>query len=460
MKACISNKLFVVGLFLLLSCSSDPKLEEQINIPDGYSLVWQDEFEQESINSAKWNFETGDGTDYGLPPGWGNNEKQLYTNSQQNAFIEKDGSSSSLFIKAIKEASGSFTSAKLTSKDLFSMRYGRVDVRAKMPEGQGLWAAVWMLGDNRAQIDWPGCGEIDILEVLGNDPSKVYSTLHYTNGENKKGEIQGSKSLIGNSLSEDYHLYTMEWTPESIVFKLDDVQFQQVPIAVDMKEFQRSFYLILNIAVGGFWPGEPDNTTVFPQTMAIDYLRVFSKDGFVAPTAPALNVEEETLGQIIEPNIADNAIKTGFTSLGSMKVVSYGGGGEPVVATSSTAIDGDLSLSFNYPGGKWGGAYIELLALKNLNTYKKLVFSLNKPQALVNAEIKLESDRTNAIVFLNDYTGTPLSNGFVEYTIPLTDFTGLDLTKMKIPFAMWNPQDNAQGFVGGTVLIDNLHFKE
>lgn len=458
MKKYLSPYLLIPSVFLMIACDSDPKPEEQIEIPDGYTLVWQDEFEQGTINSDNWNFETGNGTGYGLPAGWGNNEKQIYTDSEENAHIETDGSVSSLLITADEDGSGAFTSAKLTTKDLFSMRFGRVDVRAKMPEGQGLWAAIWMLGDNRALIDWPGCGEIDIAEVLGSSPSTLYSTLHFTNGENKKDEIQGVKELAGSSFSSDYHLYTLEWTPESLVFKLDDVKFQEVPIEAGMKEFQRSFYLILNVAVGGYWPGEPDNTTSFPQTMYIDYVRAYSKDGFTAPEAPALVVEEETIGQIIEPDIADNAIKTGFTELGNMKVVSYGGGGEPVVSTSETAIDGDLSLAFAFPGGNWGGGYIELAAPKNFSNFNAIVFSLNKPQALVNAEIKLEGVTTNAIILLKNYTGTALTDGFVEYRIPLSDFVGLDLTKLRIPFSIWNPQDNADGFVAATVLIDNLHF--
>ena len=178
------------------------------------------------------------------------------------------------------------------------------------------------------------------------------------------------------------------------------------------------------------------------------------------PAAPPLDIEEETVGQIIEPNIGDNAIREGFTELGSLDVISYGGGGEPLVTTSETAIDGDLSLVFDFPGGNWGGAYIELAAAKNLGNYAYLKFSLNKPSSLVNAEIKLESPSTNAIVFLEDYTGLPVAEGFVEYTIPLADFTGLDLTQITIPFAIWNPKGAYQNFVAATVLIDNVYFSD
>ena len=126
--------------------------------------------------------------------------------------------------------------------------------------------------------------------------------------------------------------------------------------------------------------------------------------------------------------------------------------------TSETAIDGDLSLVFDFPGGNWGGAYIELTAAKNLSNYTYLKFSLNKPTSLVTAEIKLESPSGNASVFLADYTGSPVAEGFVEYTIPLADFTGLDLTQITIPFAIWNPMGSYQNFVAATVLIDNVYF--
>jgi len=184
----------------------------------------------------------------------------------------------------------------------------------------------------------------------------------------------------------------------------------------------------------------------------------FKKNDFTAPEAPALDIDEETIGQNIEPSIALHAIKDGFTDFGNASVVVYGGGGEPVVGLSELAVNGDSSLVLNYPGGSWGGAYIELAVPKNLSSYTYIKFSINKPASLANGEIKLESPTTNAAVFLENYTGIDVGQGFVEYTIPLADFTGLDLTKIKIPFSLWNPKDSYQNFVAGTVLIDNLYF--
>jgi len=448
---------------LLLSCNKDGDIDEpkdQIDVPDGYSLVWSEEFNSPAIDMAKWQYETGDGTNYGLPAGWGNNEMQIYTDISDNSGIENDGDISALYIKALSDGNGGFTSAKLTTKDLVSMRFGRVDVKAKMPEGQGIWAAVWMLGDNIDQIDWPGCGEIDIVEILGNEPEKMYSTLHYTDDKNTHGEIQESYELPTASFNDAYHIFSIDWTPENLTFTVDGIEIQQVPIADDMKEFLRSFYLVLNVAVGGNWPGSPDNTTIFPQTMLVDYIRVFEKEGFTAPEAPALDMDEETIGQNIEPSLAQHAIKDGFDILGTATVIVYGGGGEPLVASSDIAIDGDSSLVFNYPGGSWGGGYIELESPVDLSSFNFIKFSVNKPTSITNAEIKLESPSTNAFVFLSDYTGTDVGQGFLEYSIPLSDFIGLDITQVSIPFAMWNPQDADQNFIEGTVLIDRVYFSE
>lgn len=456
----MKNYLFLLSSLILLlisSCKGDEVDPEgtEIEIPEGYSLVWSDEFDDLAVNTANWNYDLGDGTDYGLPAGWGNNEKQLYTNSTDNAKIEDLDGASVLAITAMENA-GAFSSAKLTTKNIFGVRFGRIEVKAKMPQGQGLLPAIWMLGDNIDDIDWPGCGEVDIVEVLGHETATSYSTLHYTNSENKHDEDQNAYNLSVGNFSDTFHNFTMEWTPEYLSFSIDAQEVYEVAIADDMKEFLRSFYLIMNVAVGGNWPGEPDASTVFPQTMYVDYIRVFSKDGFVAPEAPVLDIEEETVGQLLEPNIGDNAIQDGF-DLGNLSVIVYGPGA-PEITTSTLAVDGDLSLAFNFPGGDWGGAYIELEDVKDASSYTNLKFSLNKPSTLTNAEIKLESPSTNSAVFLKDYTGVDVGSEFMEYTIPLADFTGLDLTQIKIPFSMWNPQDAANAFVTANVLIDNLYF--
>ena len=458
-------KIFFLSIsMIIISCNkddnyNDPDPNDSAEIPtvyEGWTLQWNDEFNEAQINSNNWTYELGDGADYGLPVGWGNDEKQIYTSNSENVSIIEDEGASVLAITELEDNSGGYTSAKLTTQNLFSMRFGRLEIKAKMPKGQGLWPAIWMLGDNKDQIGWPGCGEIDMVEVLGNDPSKQYSTIHFTNDENKHGEIQRS-SIKSPDFSSSYHVFTMDWTPNSITFSVDGNMLNTIEIEDDMKEFLRSYFLILNVAVGGYWPGEPDATTVFPQTMYTDYIRVYSKNGFQALDAPVLNIEEETVGQLIEPTLADHAVQDGFTDLGTMEVIVYGPGA-PEVASSDSAIDGDASLAFNFPGENWGGGYLLLQNSKDMSAFTALKFSLKKPDSFVNCEIKLETIRTDAVVYLADYTGTELSDGFVEYTIPLADFTDLDLSGLKIPFSMWNPQDSNNAFVNATVLIDNVYF--
>ena len=464
MKKIAYRFLFLLLVGIVISCNNDDNsneldLNESVDFPtayEGWTLQWNEEFNEEQINTNNWNYELGDGTDYGLPVGWGNNEKQIYTSNSENSSIIEDEGVSVLAITALEDNSGGYTSAKLTTQNLFSTRFGRIEVRVKMPKGQGLLPAIWMLGDNKDQIDWPGCGEIDIVEVVGNEPSQSYSTLHFTNDENNYGEIQQGLTKFPD-FSDSYHIFTLDWTPESLIFSIDDYQLSAILIEDDMKEFLRSSYLILNVAVGGNWPGDPDATTIFPQTMYTDYIRVYSKNDFQAPDAPALDIEEETVGQFIEQTIAEHAIQDGFTDLGSLEVIVYGPGA-PEISSSETAIDGDASLVFDFPGGNWGGAYLQLDTPKDISAYTHLKFSLNKPDAYVNSEIKLEAGTTNAFVYLADYTGTELTDGFVEYTIPLTDFSGLDLTGLTIPFSIWNPQDASDAFVEATVLIDNIYF--
>ena len=449
--------LLAISLLFVYSCDKNESEPIVLNhTPEGYTLVWADEFDASEISTSNWSYETGDGTDYGLPIGWGNNERQIYTTDTENSSIKSMDGNSVLAITALSDGSGGFTSAKLTTKNKMTMRFGRIDVKAKMTKGQGLWPAIWMLGYNIDEISWPGCGEIDIAEVLGHETSTLYSTLHYTNSEKKHGQIQNVFNASA-SLSNDFHVYTLDWSPQFLTFSLDGIELKQIPIEGDMKEYLRHFYLILNVAVGGNWAGDPNETTGFPQSMYVDYVRVYSKEGMQIPAAPLLNIDEETVGQVIEPNIGDHAIKDGFNDLGELQVITYGPG-EPFVSTSDSAINGNLSLVFDFPGGDWGGGYLELSETKDLSSFSTLKFSLYQPENLKNAEIKLESPATNFVVFLANYTGNDIGDGFLEYSIPLSDFTDLDLSEVKIAFSMWNPQDESETIIPARVLVDNLYF--
>jgi beta-glucanase (GH16 family) len=444
------------------ACNEDEKGDENNNQngPEGYTLVWADEFDGSDLNTNNWTFETGDGTDYGLPEGWGNNELQIYTNSTDNAYLTSHGGENVLAITALKNGPDDYTSAKLTTEGLHSMLYGRLEIRAKVPQGQGLWPALWMLGDNRPVIDWPGCGEIDIMEVLGHQTDKMYTTLHFVKEENKKGELQDVHELGGPLFSDDFHVYGVEWTPTEIKFLLDGNMVYKEPITTYMKEFQRPFYAILNLAVGGFWPGNPDATTPFPATLYVDYVRYYAIDNLNAPSPPALDPDEERLGPLLDTNLANALVKDGFTDFGKVEMTVYGGGGEPALRLSDTAVDGDFSLVYDFPGGSWGGAFVEMENPLDLSNFTNLVFAINAPANLDDAEIKLEglTQATSDNVMLKDYTPVALADGFVEYTIPLNDFTNLDQNQVRIPFAMWNVVDASAAFTPATIYIDKVHF--
>lgn len=450
-------------LFVFNSCKKDNEEPVDSNTDgyEGYTLEWSDEFNSQ-LNFDNWVYEIGDGTAYGLPPGWGNAERQNYTDISNNSLIRGDGEGNSvLAITAQKEPGDNrFSSAKLTTQGLRGFRFGRVEARIKVPEGKGFWPAFWMLGENITQVDWPGCGEIDIMEVIGDRTNIVNGTVHFTNSENKP-DSNGDGFDAGVNLAADYHIYRMDWTPELITFSLDGNEYHQVPIEDDMKEFLRSFYLILNLAVGGNWPGDPDETTVFPSSMFVDWVRVYSKDGGANPAEPPLDLEEESLG-MISTSLPPFGFNESLGQFSNMIVKSFGDGGEPDVFTSDIVVDGDSSLLFKYPGGTWGGAFFELKPTVDANQFVNgnLKFSLNAPIELHDIEIKLESVATAFSLFLKDYQGVDVGNGFKEYTIPVADFEGLDMSDLKIPFALWNAMDENEQFIPVDVLLDNVYFEE
>jgi len=214
--------------------------------------------------------------------GWGNKELEYYTNRTQNAYIENG----SLVIKAIREpytgpdgVRRDYTSARLKTKDKFAQAYGRFEARIKIPFGQGIWPAFWMLGSDITQIGWPRCGEIDIMENIGKEPSTIHGTLHGPGYSASRG-IGASYSLLnGERFADHYHVYAIEWQPERIRWYVDGILYKTVT-SNDLPGganwvFNRPFFVLLNLAVGGSWPGNPDANTLFPQVMLVDYVRVY-----------------------------------------------------------------------------------------------------------------------------------------------------------------------------------------
>lgn len=234
----------------------------------GYNLVWSDEFDGTTL-SSQWAFDLGTGS-----WGWGNNELQYYRT--QNVTV----SNGLLEIKAKAETFNGqqFTSSRIKTQGINSWKYGRIDVRAALPYGKGIWPAIWMLGDNISTAGWPACGEIDIMEMIGGvgSPDRtVYGTAHWSdNGTH--AQFGGNRSLPSGKFADEFHVFSIVWNQNSIRWFIDDVQYNVLDITpAQLSEFQQNFFLILNVAVGGNWPGSPDGTTVFPQSMYVDYVRVF-----------------------------------------------------------------------------------------------------------------------------------------------------------------------------------------
>jgi beta-glucanase (GH16 family) len=234
----------------------------------GMTLVWQDEFDGTTLNSADWTFETGTSTN-----GWGNHELEYYR--QENTTL-KDGY---LVITAKKEnfQSSAYTSSRIKTQGKKEFKYGRVDMRAVLPKGKGIWPALWMLGSNITSVNWPACGEIDMMEMVGGSAGDktVYGTAHWDNA-GQHASYGGSKQLSNGIFNDEFHVFSIVWTASSIKWYVDDVQYQVIDTTpAGLAAFQKEFFLIFNLAVGGDWPGSPDDTTLFPQRMIVDYVRVF-----------------------------------------------------------------------------------------------------------------------------------------------------------------------------------------
>ncbi len=247
-----------------------PVDDEGYTTPDSYAgmtLVWRDEFDGNAIDSDSWTHEIGG-------HGWGNNELQFYTDRAENSFVS-DGK---LVIEARKEnfSGRQYTSARLITAGKREFQYGRIDIRAKLPEGQGIWPALWMLGSNFWTTGWPNCGEIDIMEILGQEPNKVYGTVHWGDQAGNHAEFGGSTTLSNGKFSDQFHVFSIIWDNEKIRWYLDDQLYHTIDITpATLSEFHQPFFFIFNVAVGGNWPGSPDASTQFPQRMYVDYIRVF-----------------------------------------------------------------------------------------------------------------------------------------------------------------------------------------
>lgn len=255
-----------------INLGKDVSIEDGNSSPtsyNGYTLIWNDEFDGTAINTSNWVFEIGTGSS-----GWGNNELQYYR--QENAWVDEGA----LTIEARKEnySGSSYTSSRIKTQSKLSFQYGRIDIRALLPKGQGIWPALWMLGNSISSVGWPKCGEIDIMEMIGGNgrESQTHGTVHWDN--NGHNYVGGTYKLNKGTFADEYHVFSIIWSKTSIKWLVNNNQFYEINITpAHMTEFHQKFFFIFNIAVGGNWPGSPNETTVFPQQMKVDYIRVFQE---------------------------------------------------------------------------------------------------------------------------------------------------------------------------------------
>jgi beta-glucanase (GH16 family) len=266
----LTVSMVIILLFSIVSCNPDTNQNVEKR---NWELTWSDEFDGAVgvlPDAAKWTYDIGNG-------GWGNQELQYYTNRPENVSLDGNGN---LVITAKSESFGgsSFTSARIKTKGLFEQAYGRFEARLKTPYGPGIWPAFWMLGANNQTVAWPQCGEIDIMELKGHQPSILHGTIHgpgYSGGN----AITDTYALLNDRFDNGYHIFAVEWDTEKIDFYVDGYLYNRITkSAVASKGewvYDHTFFMILNIAVGGNFAGFPTSETPFPQKMTIDYVRAY-----------------------------------------------------------------------------------------------------------------------------------------------------------------------------------------
>lgn len=325
----VEKKLLILLLMILLN-----------SIPiygQNWQLIWSDEFDSSDVSLSKWEIQIGDGTLYGLPPGWGNNELQYYTNRPENINVNNG----ILIITADQESymGYNYTSARMRTMNQGDWTYGRFEMRAKLPFGQGLWPAFWMMPTDAVYGGWAASGEIDIMELLGQEPSKVYGTLHHGGSWPNNIQTRGEYLLTVGTFADTFHVFSLEWEPGEIRWYVDGIHYLTQtswwttggPFPAP---FDERFHIILNLAVGGNWPGPPGPGTTFPQRMEVDYIRVFQDTN----QRPMVAIISPSNGANFQPGSSIPIVVSAIDTNGSISEVRFYQGDAVIVE--------DLSLPF------------------------------------------------------------------------------------------------------------------
>lgn len=326
-----------------------------------WQLVWSDEFEGNIINNSKWTYDLGDG---GSNPGWGNNEKELYTNDAKNVY-QKDGLLNITAIKDTGNASYPYSSTRIKTQGKFSKKYGKIEAKIKLPEGKGLWPAFWMMPEDSVYGAWASSGEIDIMEAKGSINNKVYGTIHYGKKWPDNKYSGSTYTMKTGETTADWHTYAIEWEPGEIRWYVDGERYQtqnnwycQGVNTADKYSFpapfDQNFYIIMNMAVGGNYDGEPEENTLFPSTMQVDYVRVYELGGraYKTPVEPSTASEPLPEGYKAMPDgnlVFNNQYDHGFIEENDSSKVP--------ADTAAAIADGKwLFLHLTTGGNDFGGA--------------------------------------------------------------------------------------------------------
>ena len=445
-------------------------------LPIVYEMVWSDEFNGTSLSMDNWQYETGYGNN-----GWGNNEWQLYTSDAANVAVE----SGNLRISAqcanppcsnenANRRTGTITSARINTLNKFAFKYGKVEARIKPPVGKGTWSAFWMLGKQFPFSGWPFSGEIDIVEIFTGQSNEytTHFTLHWCNENNQDPGNLGScfpqnngwtyitqsKVDFSASLGDDFHLFSAEWSEDAMVGKIDGVPYFYLAIdPATMDEFLEEFFMILNVAIGGNLGGAPSPSTPWPQTMLVDYVRVYQEVGgngtFTVgepPLAAELGIYSESHIQSSVPLNITNGVDFG----GNLLNIS-------TTSTNVAPLDGNVSLGVQYinTGSGFSGFLFGLGGGFDISSYQTLKFSIDQAamSSMDNMNIELENPGQQKFVAqLANYTPT-INGNWATYEIPLVDFTGADLTNVNV-LGFWQPRTAGGALTFGTLYFDDIHF--
>jgi beta-glucanase (GH16 family) len=463
-------EFYLDNIFVSHACPEPGACNATVNSKDepaNYSLVWSDEFDGSTLSSDNWGIETG----YGGGFGWGNNEWQLYTNSPDNVSVQGGNlvlSARCASPPACGIRNGSITSARINTLNKFTFKYGRVEARIKPPVGTGAWPAFWMLGSNFPVVGWPHSGEIDIVEMhnLYSDDKTTHFTMHYCDDAissnpceyNPGWQYVSQFKTFPYSLGDDFHVFSADWDANGVTGKIDDIPYFYLAIAPGrMDEFLEEFFMILNVAIGGTLGGAPDASTPWPQTMLVDYVRVYQDVGGDGtntigppPPSPELGVYTESHTQ----NLLSSSIINGADF----------GGNVVIINTSSTNVapfDGNVVLQVDYTntGRSYGGFLFDFGSGRDLSGYQTLKFSIDKSAISNMAKLNIEVENPGQQKFaakLDDYTPV-VSGNWATYEIPLADFSGADLTNI-VYLGFWTPRTAGGLRTFGTLYFDDIHF--